>query len=142
MLDDAWRQEIIDVISPVPVCKTLRFRIDQLDDGFCRLFVPFDPSLAGIFGLVHGGILMTIADSVACFAIMTRTGPRRPMVTTDMNIRFLAPCKGNVIADARVLKFGRTMCPVTVDLFDEARTLVAVAQVTYMLLEKPPNVLD
>lgn len=139
MLDDARRQEIIDVLSPVPICKTLRFRIDQLDDGFCRLFVPFDASLVGLYGLVHGGILMTIADSVACFAIMTRTGPRRPMVTTDMNIRFLGPCKGHVVADARVLKFGRTMCPVTVDLFDEAQKRVAVAQVTYMLLEKAPQ---
>jgi len=138
MLDEARRREIIDVISPVPVCKTLRFRIDQLDDGFCRLFVPFEPNLIGLYGLVHGGILMTIADSVACFAIMTRTGPRRPMVTTDMNIRFLAPCKGDVTADARVLKFGRTMCPVTVDLFDESKKLVAVAQVTYMLLESAP----
>ena len=140
MLDDARRREIIDSITPVPVCRTLRFRIDELDDGTCRMTVPFEPNLTGIFGLVHGGILMTIADSVACFAIMTRTGPKQPMVTTDMNIRFFAPCKGAVTAVARVLKFGRTLCPVTVDLHDESGKLGAVAQVTYMLLEKPPNV--
>src|SRR6185503_492250 len=100
MLDDARRREIIEAITPVPVCRTLKFRIDDLDDGFCRMCVPFEPNLVGIFGVVHGGIQMTIADSVACFAIMTRTGPRQPMVTTDMNIRFLAPCKGAVTADA------------------------------------------
>ncbi|MCH9025378.1 MAG: PaaI family thioesterase, partial [candidate division Zixibacteria bacterium] len=35
---------------------------------------------------------MTLADSAACFAIMTQTGPDQPLTTTDMNIRFLAPC--------------------------------------------------
>lgn len=141
MLDAALRREILEVIAPIPVCKTLGFRVEELGEGTCRMVVPFESSLVGIFGFVHGGILMTIADSAACFAIMTRTGPHRPMVTTDMNIRFLATCKGQVTAIARVLKIGRTLCPVAVDLMDELGNSVAMAQVTYMLLEKPPNVL-
>jgi uncharacterized protein (TIGR00369 family) len=83
-----------------------------------------------------GGLLMTIADSIACFAVMTLTGPDEPMTTTDMNIRFLAACRTDVTADARVIKLGRTLCPVAVDLFDADGVHVAVAQVTYMRL--PP----
>ena len=33
-------------------------------------------------------------------------------------IRFLSPCLSHVTAKARVIKFGRVMCPVAVDLFD------------------------
>jgi len=51
-----------------------------------------------------------------------------------MSIRFLAPCLTDVIARARVVKFGRTMCPVTVELFDTNDHHVALAQVNYMLL--------
>jgi acyl-coenzyme A thioesterase PaaI-like protein len=40
---------------------------------------------------------------------------------------------------ARVIKRGRLLCPVGVDLFDEAGTLVAVAQVNYMLLSQMPR---
>ncbi|MGB5746146.1 MAG: PaaI family thioesterase [Desulfobacterales bacterium] len=54
-----------------------------------------------------------------------------------MNIRFLAPCLSDVTARARVIKFGRTMCPATVDLFDDQDNLVAVAQVNYMILDNP-----
>jgi len=79
-------------------------------------------------------LLMTIADSTACFAILTRTGPDTRLTTTDMNIRFLAPCLTDVTAQATVIKFGRTLCPVAVDIFDQAGQQVAVAQVTYMLL--------
>jgi len=39
-----------------------------------------------------------------------------------------------VTAKARVIKFGRTLCPVAVDLFDAKGQQVAVAQVNYMLL--------
>ena len=78
---------------------------------------------------------MTIADSAACFAILTLTGPGITLTTTDMNIRFLAPCRSDVTARARLIKLGRTMCPVTVELFDENQQMVAIAQVNYMLLE-------
>ena len=52
----------------------------------------------------------------------------------DMNIRFLAPCLTAVTARARVIKLGRTLCPVAVDLFDANDRQVAVAQVSYFLI--------
>ena len=139
MLDRSRKQAILDAIAPVPICQALAFNILELDEGLCRMTVPFDERLVGIHGVVHGGILTTIADSIACFAIMTHTGPHRPMTTTDLNVRFLAPCRGEVTAVARVLKIGRTLCPVTVDLLDAAGVLCAVAQVTYLLLDRPPT---
>lgn len=51
-----------------------------------------------------------------------------------MNIRFLAPCLSDVTAAAKVIKFGRTLCPVAVDLFDATGKPLAVTQVTCMLL--------
>ena len=77
---------------------------------------------------------MTVADSTACFAIMTRVGANARLTTTDMNIRFLAPCLCDLTARARVLKFGRSLCPVAVGLCDAQGTKVAFAQATYMLL--------
>jgi uncharacterized protein (TIGR00369 family) len=78
---------------------------------------------------------MTIADSTACFAIFTKTGPLVRLTTTDMNIRFLAPCLTDVTAKAKVIKLGRTLCPVSVDLYDETEKHVALAQVNYMLID-------
>jgi len=92
----------------------------------------------GVFESFHGGILMTIADSVACFAILTRTDPEEILTTTDMQIRFLAPCLSDVRACARVIKLGRTLCPVHVDLLEANGKQVALAQVTYMRLPELP----
>jgi uncharacterized protein (TIGR00369 family) len=65
---------------------------------------------------------------------MTLTGPNESMTTTDMNIRFLAPCRSDLTAEARVIKLGRTLCPLAIDLFDAAGIKVAVAQVNYIRL--------
>lgn len=98
---------------------------------------PRDPAFHGIFPLFHGGMLAMVADCAAWFAIVTETGPDEPLLTTDLHIRYLRPCASGAVIDARVIKLGKTLCPVEVRLSDEAGELVALAQVTYMRLEKP-----
>jgi len=51
------------------------------------------------------------------------------VTTTEMNIRFLAPVHERVTVTARVLKAGRTLCPIVAELHDEDGTLVAVEPV-------------
>lgn len=130
---------ILDRIRRIPIYATLRMDAVAFDPGYCEFRVPRQGIFDGVFESFHGGILMTIADSVACFAVLTGTPVDQVMTTTDMNIRFLAPCLSDVTAKARVIKFGRVMCPVAVDLFDAAGKLVAVAQVNYMLLDRIPS---
>jgi len=139
MLDEAAKNALMETIRPIPMVETLGMRFDAFDEGYCKVTVPRDLKYDGVFRSLHGGILMTIADSIACFAIMTITGPEQSMTTTDMSIRLLAPCLTDCVAEARTIKVGRTLCPCHVDLFDTRGTLVAVAQVTYMLLNRHPN---
>ena len=141
MLDGKLRQAILDRIRKIPIVKTLQLEVVALSEGYSEVKVPRKPGYDGIFESFHGGLLMTIADSAACFAIFTRSGPQIRLTTTDMNIRFLAPCLSDVTARARLIKFGRTLCPVAVELFDINEQMVAVAQVNYMLLNgaEPEN---
>lgn len=130
---------ILERIRKIPIFATLQMDVFGFEHGAVELRVPRQPIYDGVFESFHGGILMTIADSVACFAVLTGTPIEQVMTTTDMNIRFLAPCLSDVHAKARVIKFGRVMCPVAVDLFDATGKLVAVAQVNYMLLDRVPG---
>ena len=134
MLNSPRGVAIIERVKRIPIFATLQMRVDALDEGFCRVTVPYDRKFDGVFESFHGGLLMTVADSVACFAVMTMTGPDEPITTTDMNIRFLAPCRSDLTAEARVIKLGRTLCPLAIDLFDAAGVKVAVAQVSYLRL--------
>ncbi len=133
--DHELQSALLARIKRIPIVATLGLEIVRFSDGACESRAPRSLKYDGVFESFHGGLLMTIADSTACFAILTRTGPDTRLTTTDMNIRFLAACLTDVTAKAQVIKFGRTLCPVAVDLFDEKGQQVAVAQVTYMLLD-------
>lgn len=139
MLNPEIERAILERIRRIPIVETLKMRLDEFDHGLCKVTVPYEPKYNGVFESLHGGLLMTVADSTACFAIMTQTGPDDVLTTTDMNIRFLAPCLSDVTAVAKVIKLGRTLCPVSVDLFDRSGILVAVAQVNYIRLAKMPK---
>ena len=139
MIDSALEGAILDRITKIPIFETLKMGAVVFDSGQCAFRVPRQKMYDGVFESFHGGILMTIADSAACFAVLTESPAGQLLTTTDMNIRFLAPCLTDVDVRARLIKRGRLMCPVSVELFDTAGKLVAVAQVNYMLLDKMPS---
>lgn len=122
-------------ISSIPCMQSLGMQVEAMGVGECVLSMKHDPRTNGIFESFHGGLLASAADTVACFAILTQTGPDQKLTTTDFNIRFLAACRTDVVAHAKVIKLGRTLCPVAVELFDTAGKFAALAQVTYMRLE-------
>ena len=134
MLEDGLKQRIIERAREIPIFDQIGLQILELTTGRCVAQAAHNAAFDGIFESFHGGMLMTVADTIACFAIMTQTGPDIRVATTDMNIRFLAPCLTDVRAEARVIKLGKTLCPVQVDLYDLNNRHVAVAQVNYILL--------
>jgi uncharacterized protein (TIGR00369 family) len=119
-------------LSEIPIFKSLHLRMGDAAEGVASLTAPYDPAYDGVFKSFHGGLLMTLADTAACVAVLTLAGADARVATTDMNIRFLAPCRSDATAEAKVIKFGKTLCPVAVEIRDAGGVQVAVAQVTYM----------
>lgn len=118
----------------IPIWTTMKYHLENSGEGSATLVAPYLKVFDGVFESFHGGLLMTLADTAGGAAVLSRTGAEARITTTDMNIRFLAPCRSNATAHAKLIKFGRTMCPVAVEIRDSAGTLVAVAQVNYMRL--------
>ena len=135
-LSPELREAILAKIATIPTVRSLRIRFDLLELGECRMSMERDGQFDGIFVSLHGGIMMTLADTAACFAIQTLIGVEDTLTTTDMNIRFLAPALGCTHAHAKVIKAGRTLCPTEARLTDDEGTLLAIAQVTYMRMPK------
>ena len=134
-LKEDFVESVLERICKIPIVDTLGLKVTEVKAGYCELKAPRQKKYDGIFESFHGGLLMTVADSAAAFALLTLTGPEEKMTTTDMNIRFLAPCLTDLIVRAKVIKQGRTLCPVAVDLYDENEKHLAVAQVNYFLFE-------
>ena len=67
---------------------------------------------------LHGGAIATVVDDAGTIAIMTADPDNRPGVTTDLNVSYFSAGKSGdaILIDASVLKTGRTMAYVSVDL--------------------------
>lgn len=70
------------------------------------------------FGSLHGGATATLIDDIGTLAIVTTDPERRPGVTTDLNVSYFAPGRSGeaILVEAQVLKAGRTLSTVAVDL--------------------------
>jgi uncharacterized protein (TIGR00369 family) len=105
------------------------------DGVTCR--VPLRPELLNSNGVLHGGIIASIADEVAWHAILDQMGERKqPMTTSELKVNYLRPIAPAKQMTARgfVLKLGRTLAVTRVDIFDSERRLAAHATVTYAFL--------
>jgi len=74
------------------------------------LRMPFSERLCRNGGTVCGQALMAFADTAMVIANMAGNRGYRPMTTVDQTIHFMrAATAADVLADARVVRLGRTM---------------------------------
>lgn len=86
-------------------------------------------------GVVHGGVIASLVDEAAWYAIRRYFEEERKCTTTEMKVNYLRPIAGKkVTARAVLLRAGKTLCVCRVDVFDEKKRMGAVALITYMLL--------
>jgi uncharacterized protein (TIGR00369 family) len=94
------------------------------------------PELLNAFGVLHGGVTATLADAAVGIAITQRVGRPGAATTVELKLNYLRPVSGRkIMARARLLRMGSTLCIGRVDMFDDAKELVSTALVTYMLLK-------
>ncbi|MGA7387738.1 MAG: PaaI family thioesterase [Pseudolabrys sp.] len=86
-------------------------------------------------GTISGATMMELADFAMYVAVFSAVGPQPLAVTTNLNINFLRkPGKGDLIADARLMKIGKRLAVGEVTICsDGASEPVAHATSTYSI---------
>lgn len=85
--------------------------------------------------VIHGGVVATFIDHAGGVAIRTTIDDpdEVPHATTDLNVTYVRPATGDLTADATVIRSGRTMGAVAVEvsaLTPEGEKIVAVGRVS------------
>ena len=109
------------------------FKVTKLTDKVAIMEAKIKDNFLNPYGIVHGGILFGMADSVSgALACMSGKSP----VTTSASMNYLNACKGTkIIAEATVLKLGKNIGYYNVNVYDDKKTLVAQANVNMYLLD-------
>jgi len=90
-------------ISCAPFERLLNMEIVSAGDGAATLKMPFLVQFAQGAALMHGGALMSLADTALVMAIKSRLPPYTNFVTVHAEVDYLRPVRqGVVTAQARV----------------------------------------
>lgn len=94
--------------------------IEKVWLGGCRVRQAFRDSMIRPGGTISGPTMMTLADFALYVAVLAAIGPVALAVTTNLNINFLRrPAQRDVLADARILKLGKRLAVLEVNLFSD-----------------------
>lgn len=119
--DPEFRRRIVASFSAQGFMRTLGARLSAVEPGEVAIVLAVSEGLGQQHGYLHGGALMTIADSAAGYAAMTLMPPGDGVLTADVNFRLLRPVRGEAIrAVGRVVRPGRTLTVTSVDVHDGA----------------------
>ena len=112
--------------------------VTSMDEGRAVVRLEANESHLRPGGYISGPTQMAMADSAAYMAVMTHIGLEPMTVTSNLNINFLRPCIGDVVvADARVMKLGRTLAIIEVDIrIEGAKKCASHAIVTYSIPQR------
>jgi uncharacterized protein (TIGR00369 family) len=140
MTQDAKLQFTRDYQKKIPFVSHLKIQTEALGEGSARLSVPVEPHLKNSLGTAHGGLIMSLLDVALCTAARTLHPDSLGVITIDLSTSFIGGATGSrLLAEARVLKDGRSMIFVEGEAKNEDGSLVAkaIATVRVRLKEKP-----
>jgi len=126
-----------DYQKRIPFVSHLKILTETLGEGTARLSVPVEKQLTNSLGSVHGGVIMSLLDVALCTAARTLHPESVGVITINMSTSFIGAGSGaKLLADARVMKDGRSMSFVEAEAKNEDGTLVAKAIATVRVLLK------
>jgi uncharacterized protein (TIGR00369 family) len=104
--------------------------IEAVWDGGCRVRQAFRKDFIRPGGTISGPTMMALADFTMYVAVLAAIGPVPLAVTINLNINFLRkPAQRDLIAEARLLKLGRSLATGEVSIRSDGEEL-PVAHVT------------
>jgi uncharacterized protein (TIGR00369 family) len=121
-----------------PISQFLGLVLKAIEPGRAAFEMEIDERHHNPMGTLHGGIYCDVADAAMGYAYASTLGEGETFTTIELKINFLrAVRKGMLIAEARVIKGGRTLGYVECDVKDQSGNLVARAASTCMKLHQP-----
>ena len=125
-------------ISCAPFERLLQMEIAEAKDGRATLTMPFLLDFAQGAGLMHGGALVSLADTAVVMAIKSLLPPQTHFATLSMETKFLRPVKqGTVTARAEVTNRNGEWLQGRATLFDESEREVLAFQSTFKVAQDP-----
>ena len=119
-----------------PFYRFIGLSVAEIRDDYAALRLTVTPTTpSGIGGSVNGGVLATMVDMAAVGAVFSKAMPNSvPAGTADLSITYLRQARGEWLdARASVIKRGRQLSTITIDVVNDEGVLCCSGKVLYAM---------
>lgn len=136
MTEEEWQSLkifVIDKFTNDPFVRDMDIKVESVEPKRAVFSLDVKHNRSNMFGIVHGGVLMTLADvgmGAACFSC------NKKVVTLEANMSFLrsAPVGKHLIATGSVLHNGNRTLSCECDITDDEGRLCARGRGTFFVV--------
>src|ERR1043165_3873777 len=122
--------------AAVPYANFLGLELGEILPGEVRIHIEIRDELKQNQGVVHGGAIASLIDTASAFAVLTQIEVDERVTTTDLTIHYLRPItEGRMAATARIVRAGRRLFVLSVEVRNDRNVLVATAVTTYIKIQ-------
>ena len=126
------KAELQERITQAPFHKWLGLGVVDLNEDGIKVSIPWREEFVvnPKAGYTHGGILATIIDIAADYALAAKIGA--PIPTVDLRVDYhRAAMQGELTVEARVIKLGRAFSTAEASVYDSEGALLASGRGVY-----------
>jgi len=132
---DAQRESRVRrIFDSAKFVRDLGMQLAMVEEGACEITLVPNARHQQQHGLIHAGVMATMADHAAGCAARSVVGPNEDVLTVEFKINFLRPAVADALrCRARVLRGGKTLVIVESEIFarqNSEERLVSKAMVT------------
>ena len=130
------RDQLQGVVETCEFDCWMGLKVQSLDDTTLTMLLPFRTEIVGTpkVNRLHGGVVAGLIDAAGCYLLIALLVQR--VSTANLVVDYLRPAHGEMIAVARLVKMGRRICNVTVEVTGADGKLAATGR----LVVVPSNV--
>jgi uncharacterized protein (TIGR00369 family) len=128
------------VLPPAPIGKLMQFDIRAVEEGRVEFGCTLDESVYNPIGVVHGGLVCTLLDSVLGCAVHTTLPAGVGYTSIELKVNYLRAvhaASGPLTAVGRVVKPGRRVAFAEGEVLDAAGRTVATASSSLLVFPIP-----
>jgi len=116
------------------IVRFMGMRFTDLEPGGCRIELPVRPAFLNGRGVVHGGVVATLADTAIAYSVHGALPPQARTASIELKINFVRPVsEGTLVALGRLVNLGRRTAVVEADVLTPAGKLAARCLSTVMI---------
>lgn len=137
---DALRALQSGDVAPPPIMNLIGFTAGEFEPGRVSFKLVPDESHFNLLGMVHGGAIATLLDTVMGCAVHSTLAAGRGYTTLNLGVNYIRPvtlASGELTAEATVVHAGRTTAIAQARLVDKAGKLYANGDSTCLIFEVP-----